>query len=203
MKPSKQCAVAAKAANFALGQMQRAFHYRTKTNLIPIYKTFIRPKLEFAVAAWSPWMEMDKKALERVQERTIRLLSDAKGKTYEEKLKDVGLTTLTERRERGDAIETFKTLNGFNHVDKNRWFDIESEEQRPTRRNVVITEGGERRKMNVLKVEAARLEVRRNFFNVRAASIWNEIPEEVRVKNSVNGFKAAYDGWKSGNPKDV
>ena len=148
-------------------------------------------------------MEMDKKALERVQERTIRLLSDAKGKTYEEKLKDVGLTTLTEHRERGDAIETFKLLNGFNHVDKNRWFDIESEEQRPTRRNVVITEGGERRKMNVLKVEAARLEVRRNFFNVRAASIWNEIPEEVRVKNSVNGFKAAYDGWKSGNPKDV
>ena len=73
-----------------------------------IYKTFVRPKLEFAVAAWNPWLEMDKKALEKVQERLIRLLSDAKGKTYEEKLEDVGLTTLTERRERGDAIEAFK-----------------------------------------------------------------------------------------------
>ena len=29
-----------------------------------------------------------------------------------------GLTTLVERRERGDAIETFKTLNGFNKVQK-------------------------------------------------------------------------------------
>ena len=93
MKPSRQCAAAAKAANFALGQMQRAFHYRTKTNLVPIYKSFIRPKLEFAVAAWNPWMEMDKKALEQVQERLIRMLLDAKGQTYEEKLKDVGLTT--------------------------------------------------------------------------------------------------------------
>ena len=118
MKPSKQCAVAAKTANFALGQMQRAFHYRTKNNLVPIYKTFIRPKLEFAVAAWNPWMEMDKNVLERVQQRMIRLLSDVRGKTYEEKLKDVGLLPLTERRERGDAIEAFKTLNGFNNVNK-------------------------------------------------------------------------------------
>ena len=203
MKPSKQCAAAAKAANFALGQMQRAFHYRTKSTLVPIYKAFIRPKLEFSVAAWSPWMEMDKQALEKVQERLIRLLSDAKGKTYEEKLKDVGLTTLTERRRRGDAIETFKTLNGFNRVDKNQWFRIETEEQRPTRRNVMITEEGEKRKKNVLKVESARLDVRKYFFNIRAANIWNEIPVDVREKNTVNGFKASYDGWKRGNPKDV
>ena len=203
MKPGKQCAAAAKAANFALGQMQRAFHYRTKATLVPIYKTFVRPKLEFAVAAWNPWLEMDKKALEKVQERLIRLLSDAKGKTYEEKLEDVGLTTLTERRERGDAIEAFKTLNGFNQVDKNNWFDIETEKRRPTRRNVVITQDGEIRKKNVLKVETARLDVRKNFFTIRAANVWNKIPVEVREKNTVNGFKASYDGWKRGSQNDV
>ena len=125
------------------------------------------------------------------------------GKTYEEKLQDVGLTTLTERRERGDAIEVFKTLNGFNQVDKSRWFEIESEEQRPTRRNLVIDEEGERRRKNVLKVENARLEIRKNFFNIRAANVWNNIPDIVREKNTVNGFKAAYDGWKNGKPKDV
>ena len=196
MKPSKQCAAAAKAANFALGQMQRAFHYRTKNNLVPIYKTFIRPKLEFAVAAWSPWMEMDKNVMERVQQRMIRLLSDAKGKTYEEKLKDVDLLPLTQRRERGDAIETFKTLNGFNRVDKTKWFDIESEDQRPTRRNMRITEEGEVRRKNVLKTEASRLEIRKNFFTVRATHVWNAIPDGVREKKTVNGFKAAYDKWK-------
>ena len=184
MKPSRQCTAAAKAANFALGQMQRAFHYRTKKTLVPIYKSFIRPKLEFAVASWNPWMEMDKKALERVQERLIRMLSDAKGNTYEEKLKDVGLTTLTERRERGDAIEAFKTLNGFNRVDKTQWFEIESEEQRPTRQNTVISEEGERRKNNVLKVDKARLEVRKNYFNIRAAKVWNNVPDDVRDKKN-------------------
>ena len=54
MKPTKQCAAAAKAANFALGQLQRAFHYRKKEYVIPLYKTFIRPKLEFAAAARCP-----------------------------------------------------------------------------------------------------------------------------------------------------
>ena len=73
-KPSRQCAAAAKSANFALGQLQRAFHYRRKTNLVPLYKCFVRPRLEFAVAAWSPWMEKDVKILEQVQERLVRML---------------------------------------------------------------------------------------------------------------------------------
>ena len=155
------------------------------------------------MAAWSPWTETDKKALEKVQERLIRLLSGARGATYEEKLKDVGLTTLTERRERGDAIKAFKTLNGFNRVDKKQWFDIETDEQRPTRRNVVKSEEGEKRRTNVLKVETSRLEIRKNFFNVRAACVWNNIPDEVREKKTVNGFKAAYDKWKGGTSTDV
>ena len=122
MKPTKQCAAAAKAANFALGQLQRAFHYRKKSNLVPLYKTFVRPRLEHAVAAWSPWQESDIKCLEKIQERLIRMLSDVKGETYEEKLKDAGLTTLKERRSRGDAIQTFKVLKGFNKVSKENWF---------------------------------------------------------------------------------
>ena len=196
MKPSKQCAVAAKKANFTLGQIQRSFHYRTKKNLVPLFKSFVRPQLECAVQAWCPWNEGDKKGLEKVQQRMVRMLSDVQGGTYEEKLKKIGLTTLTERRERGDAIETFKTLNGFNRVEKEKWFKIEEENARPTRRNTTITEHGAERRENVLKEEAARLEVRRNFFNVRAARTWNGIPDTVRQQKTVNAFKSAYDRWK-------
>ena len=124
LKPSKQCAAAAKSANFALGQLQRAFHYRKKEMLISLYKTFVRPRLESSVAAWSPWFENDIKLLEGVQERTLRMLSNVKGKNYEERLIETGLTTLRERRLRGDMIETFKTLKGFNKVEKERWFTL-------------------------------------------------------------------------------
>ena len=195
MKPGKQCAQAAKNANFALGQIQRAFHYRKKANLVPLFKTFIRPKLEFAAAAWNPWTEQDKKQLERVQERMIRMLSDVRGTTYEEKLKDAGLTTLEERRRRGDAIETFKTLKGMNRVNKEKWFTMEAEDSRATRRNTEVTEEGERRRCDILVVKKARLEIRKNFFNIRAAKVWNAIPEEVKNQGSINAFKNAYDKW--------
>ena len=96
----------------------------------------------------------------------VKMLSDVQGGTYEEKLQKVGLTTLTERRERGDAIETFKTLNGFNRVKKEKWFEIEEDDARPTRRNTTITDEGEQRRPNVLKEEASRLEIRQGRTNV-------------------------------------
>ena len=84
MKPTRQCAIAAKSANFALSQLQRSFHFRRKKDVVPLYKTFVRPKLEFGVAAWSPWTEADVKEMEKVQERLIRMLSDVRGENYEE-----------------------------------------------------------------------------------------------------------------------
>ena len=96
MKPSKQCKMAAQSTNWALGQLSRAFHYRKASSLVPLYKTFIKPKLEHAVAAWSPWLEGDKEMLEKVQKRLVRLISDKRGNSYKERLESVGLATLTE-----------------------------------------------------------------------------------------------------------
>ena len=200
-KPGKQCAKAAQSANFALGQLQRSFHYRNAKTLVPLYKTFVRPKLEFAVQSWCPWLEGDKNVLEKVQKRMVRLLTDVRGDSYEEKLEKIGLTTLTERRERGDAIEAFKTLNGFNRVDKEKWFHLEEDDSRPTRRNTKVTDGKEERRANVLKEEAARLEIRRNCYGVRAARIWNSIPDAVREQKSINAFKNAFDRWKQSEKK--
>ena len=79
---------------------------------------------------------------------------------------------------------------------KEKWFEIEREDTRPTRRNAAVTEEGEERRENVLREEAARLEVRRNFFNVRAAKAWNQIPDKVKNQKSVNAFKSSYDAWR-------
>ena len=128
------------------------------------------------MAAWRPWLEGDKKSLEKIQERLIKMLSDVKGETYEEKLKDAGLTTLEERRIRGDVIETFKTLKGFNRVKKEDWFTEISDNARPTRMTSIVREGQVVKRKAVLEVERSRLETRRNFFSIRAAREWNELP---------------------------
>ena len=186
LKPSKHCATAAKTANFAMGQLLRAFHYRKKSNLIPLYKTFVRPRLEFAASAWSPWNEGDIQTLEKVQERLLRQIPDIRGNSYEERLKDAGLTTLKERRKRGDAIETFKTLGGFNRVDKNAWFKLAEDDARATRSTATVTrEGEEERKTNILRSETVRLDIRKNFYTVRTVREWNHLPENVRRQTNM------------------
>ena len=199
LKPSRQCGAAASMAHFNLGQIQRTFHYRKKSHLIPLYRTFVRPKLEFCVGAWSPWTEADISTLEKVQARAIRLVSDKRGTTYGEKLKSVGLCLLKERRERGDAIEAFKTLNGFNRVNKNAWFEISGPEARATRRTTSIAEEGEERRPGSLYRRNFNLEVRKNFYTVRVVPVWNALPDWVRQQKTINGFKNAYDRWKE-NP---
>ena len=197
MKPSKQCETAANTANRILGQISRAFHYRKKSNLVPLYKTFVRPKLEYAVAAWNPWLGKDIAILERVQERLIKMISNVKGESYEEKLTDAGLTTLKERRERGDMIETFKVMKGLCRANKNEWFNIQTynDMTRATRTTTSVTEQGQTRREDIIFREHVRLETRKNFFCIRVTQNWNEIPDEIRNQKSINGFKNSYDKW--------
>ena len=196
LKPSAQCEKAAKEANGMLGAITRAFHYRTKHVMVPLYKAFVRPKLEYASSVWCPWLQKDIDELEKVQKRMVKMLSGVKARGYEERLEEIGMMSLTERRTRGDMIETFKTLRGHNRVEKEAWFEFQEEEARPTRSNTTVVDGTAVRKKEVLIQQRANLEVRKNFFTVRAAGDWNALPDAVKASTSVNSFKNAYDAWK-------
>ena len=64
-------------------------------------------------------------------------------------------------------IQAFKAIKGFSRVETDKWFTFEAENARSTRSNTVVTDEGERRRENVMKSEAARLETRRNSYRVR------------------------------------
>ena len=65
LKPSTQCAKAAKKANQVLGQLARAVTYRNRT-FLNLFLSHVRPHLEYSVQSWSPWTAQDKLVLERV-----------------------------------------------------------------------------------------------------------------------------------------
>ena len=54
------------------------FHADKKTKLIA-YKTLCRPLLEYASASWDPYLVKDIDALEMVQRRAVRFISELKG----------------------------------------------------------------------------------------------------------------------------
>ena len=47
------------------------------------------------------------------------MIPEQRDLSYEECLKECGLTTLETRRLRGDQIEVFKILNGHENIDRN------------------------------------------------------------------------------------
>ena len=62
--------------------------------------------------------------LEKVQKRATRMIDGSADKDYNNRLKELGLTTLETRRERGDLIEAFKIIKGFQDVDSEIFFPL-------------------------------------------------------------------------------
>ena len=60
--------------------------------------------------------------LECIQRRATKIIPELRDHSYEECLKECGLTTLETRRLRGDQIEVFKILNGYVNFDRNIFF---------------------------------------------------------------------------------
>jgi Reverse transcriptase (RNA-dependent DNA polymerase)/Endonuclease-reverse transcriptase len=181
LKPSVQCAKAARTAQTVLGQITRAFQYRDRTIFLQLYKQYIRPHLEFAVQAWSPWQQADKDLLERVQRRTVGMISGLQAKDYEGRLKELELTTLEERRHQADMLQMYKYRR--ERPEDNGWFRPPPAAAARTRQNA-----------NPLNVRPnhGRLELRRNAFSVRAGELWNAIPDGIKSAPNPSSFKRAY-----------
>ena len=187
LKPSLQCARAATKANQVLGQISRGVCYRDKDTFLRLYKTYVRPHLEYCQSAWSPWTEGDKKVLEQVQQRAVRMISNLASRTYEDRLKEVGLTTLVERRRRGDMITMYRIMTGKDKVDPGLWFNLAC-----TRDGAASTRMN-RGHLNVELPQASRLELRRNQFSQRVGADWNTLPDWVKQATTVNSFKNSLD----------
>ena len=100
-----------------LGQLKRTFNYWTTKTFKTLFTAFIRPHLEYAVPVWSPFRKRDIKALEKVQRRATKLVPSLRNLKYSERLQELKMTTLEDRRNRGDLIQFFKFYYGFNSIE--------------------------------------------------------------------------------------
>ena len=119
MNVSEQCRIAASKGNQVLGMIRRNITYKEKRLIITLYKTIVRPHLEYCIHVWNPHLRKYVDMLEKIQRRATKLIPELRDLTYAERLKECGLTTLETRRLRGDQIEVFKILNGYENIDSN------------------------------------------------------------------------------------
>jgi hypothetical protein len=183
MKVSTQCSKAAIKAMQILRLIKRHFSYIDREDFRILYKSFIRPHLEYCVQAWSPFLVKDVKCLEQVQRRATKMVVGLEHVHYERRLRLLGLQSLENRRLRGDLIETYKILTGKEKVDPSQFFKFN--DVKPNLR-------GHKFK---LAVERSRLEIRRNFFSQRIVQHWNRLPAAVVEATTINSFKTKLDEW--------
>jgi ribonuclease P/MRP protein subunit RPP40 len=178
-KPGKQCAETVKKSNRILGIIRRNFNCFDKNVILKLYKHLVRPHLEYCVQAWSPYLKKDIELLEGVQKRALRMIKGYRNKSYEERLKDSGLTTLELRRIRGDMIMVYKMLNSGDDCWK-KFFKM-NPYSRTRGHNLKLVK------------QKSKLELRRNFFSCRVVDEWNGLTSEVVSSESLDEFKRNID----------
>ena len=117
----------------------------------------------------------------KVQHRATKLVRGLKDKSYEERLRLLGITSLEERRIRGDF---FRIVKGFDKVDLGTFFELDNGGGHALR--------GHKWK---LEVNRCRRQLRQCFFSPRVVKLWNSLPATVVEASSVNSFKKRLDDW--------
>ena len=179
LKPTKHCISASEKANKILGLIARSFDFKNPSIINQLYRSLVRPHLEYAVSVWSPNLIKDIDRLERVQRRATKLIPNIRNKSYENRLKQMNLFSLKKRRLRGDLIQVFKVLKGIDNVKAENLFTLNTNQ---TRNNGLKLTG---RRFN--------LEVGRNNFANRVVNEWNKLPAEAVECNTVRSFKIQLD----------
>ena len=105
-------------ANKNVGLIFRTFTYMDKEMFLNLYKSVVRPHLEYASIIWFPMYKKDKIIIEIVQRRATRLVKSVQHLSYPEMLKMLGLPSLEKRRDLADMIQVYKVLHDIDNVDK-------------------------------------------------------------------------------------
>ena len=141
-----------------------------------LYKSLVRPHLEYATPVWYPFYKKDKIIIGNVQRRETKLVTSCKHLPYPERLSKLRLPTLEYRRENADMIQTYKFLHDINIVDKDKLF---------TTAQYQATRGHHYK----LFKRRSRLNFMANTFSNRCINTWNNLPANVVNAPSVNAFK--------------
>ena len=177
LKPSTQCVRSAAKARSVMGMVKRNFRRLDQQDFLLIYKTYIRPRMEYCVQAWSPHLKKDIECLEKVQRAATKMVHGLRHLPYEDRLVHLGLTTLEERRTRGDLIEAYKIITGKEAVDREHFFQLSSCEYNLRGHSMKLSK------------QRPSIDVRKFFFRQRVVNEWNLLPQEVVDATSVNQFR--------------
>ena len=166
-------------------QADRSF-VNLSTDMLPIlYKSLVRPLLEYGNLIWGPFYILDQRLVENVQRRATRLVPGIGHLSYIDRLRTLNIPSLAYRRKRGDMLLLYQMFQGHIDLSISDFFALA---------RYSSTRGHSR------KIFKSRFScrARSTFFSTRVISDWNSLPDYVVNAPSISSFKEQLDHhWTS------
>ena len=148
-----------------------------------LYKSLVRPHLEYCNVIWGPFYKGDIIAIEKIQRRATKLVPGSKHLSYQGRLQALDIPSLSYRRQRGGMIATYMLLTNQLKIKGEELLSMGN----------VTTRG---HKYKLFKQHATKF-VNTNAFSNRIVTDWNSLPEYVVGAPSTDVFKKRLDDhWK-------
>ena len=183
LKFREQAATAIKKANSTLGIIKKAFACLDEVSLPLLYKSLVRPHLEYGNVIWGPFNKEDIISVEKIQRRATKMVKSMSHLDYGERLKNLNLPSLQHRRRRGDMIFAYNIFSKKVNIKYEDLFRLSSSRTRGHQYHLIR--------------QQATKKCRANSFSNRIVSDWNTLPEEIVNATTTLNFKQKLDThWK-------
>ena len=191
-KWSAQISRVVSTASRVAGWTLSAFRSRTRRTMMTLYKSLVRPHLDYCCTLWSPTNNGDISRVEEIQRSYTRKIAGLKGLDYWQRLQTLGLLSLQRRRERYTIILVWKVYNKeipdsilctpMDFVPTHRYGP----------RAIVPRYAYEGQQSNLSLYEQS--------FAVLGAMLWNILPRTVKEAPTLHQFKTLLGGFLSTIP---
>ena len=162
-----------------LGIIKRSIGTNNQDVFSQLYKSLVRPILEYAAPVWSPYLIKDIAALEKVQRRASRLaLRQKRGEmSYEYRCSLLKWQSLEKRREFLSLVQCYKIVFGIDHLSFPDFFEFANSTR--TRANHDYK----------LYLRRAVCNCYKYSFFVRIVGKWNDLPGHIVHAESLSVFR--------------
>ena len=104
IKVSRQCLQSHNTDIKIIGLINRSITVKSREVMFNLYKTLVRPHVEYCTPVWSPHYEKDRCLIEKAQRHFTKMVKGMVRHLYPERLRQLALWSLEERRSRADLL---------------------------------------------------------------------------------------------------
>ena len=182
MKWSQHIKYICRNAKVCSYQILKTFKTKNIWTFRQLFLTYVRPKVEYNSAVWSPSLKTDIAKIESIQKsytRTIFLRCGVPFTSYEDRLTKLNLLSLQNRRKLIDILLMYKIVYGLSDLKFDNFFEY---------KNIPYALRG-----NDLKVDVKnsyRCSQFESSFFFRITKLWNSLPVNLVRSSTFETFKS-------------